>query len=66
MSQRLGLKDAVQFPAEPDGGGKRMGVGAKVRALLLARLRGNVDAQVVGRWQEVRLLQFLLQYKFCS
>ncbi|KAF2101761.1 ubiquinone biosynthesis protein COQ9 [Rhizodiscina lignyota] len=53
MNQRLALKDTVQFPEEgKEAGGKKTGVGKKVRALLLARLRGNIDAGVVGRWQE--------------
>ena len=48
-SQRLGLKDRIQFPADEKS------VAKKVRALVLERLRGNVDARVVGKWQEVRL-----------
>lgn len=47
-TQRLGLRDRVQFA---DQGAE--GLTAKVRALVLGRLAGNVDAQVVGRWQEV-------------
>ena len=47
QTQRFGLKDRVQF-AEDD---KK--VGRKVKALVLERLRANVDAGVVGRWQEV-------------
>lgn len=54
QTQRLGLGHRVQFPA-PEEGKKGMGVGAKVRALVLERLRGNVEAGVVGRWQEVSL-----------
>jgi ubiquinone biosynthesis protein COQ9 len=51
VTQRLALKDAVQFS---DGGeqAKAMGVGAKVRTLTLARLRANEP--VLHRWQEVR------------
>jgi ubiquinone biosynthesis protein COQ9 len=53
VTQRLALRNAVQFPAD-DADGKKMGTGAKVRALTLARLRAN--APIVHRWQEVRLL----------
>ncbi|KAL1303853.1 hypothetical protein AAFC00_000309 [Neodothiora populina] len=44
-TQRTGLHSRVQFPSPPEEGqlGK-LGVGAKVRALVLERLRGNVDA----------------------
>jgi len=49
-TQRLGLKDRIQFIEGQEG------VGRRVRALVLERLRGNVDAGVVGRWQEVRLI----------
>jgi len=52
VTQRLGLKDRVQFLDQKEqkmGGG---GVGRKVRALMLGRLRGNADAGVLGRWQE--------------
>lgn len=48
QSQRLGLKDRIQFPE-----GEKS-VARKVRALVLERLRGNVDAGIVGKWQEVR------------
>jgi ubiquinone biosynthesis protein COQ9 len=50
VTQRLALKDNVQFP-EVTGDGKHMGVGSKVRTLTLARLRAN--EQVIHRWQEV-------------
>ncbi|KAF2134572.1 ubiquinone biosynthesis protein COQ9 [Dothidotthia symphoricarpi CBS 119687] len=49
VTQRLALADNVQFPDEAEQG-KKMGVGAKVRALTLARLRANEP--VVHRWQE--------------
>ncbi len=52
QTQRLGLKDKVQFPEDMQG------VGRKVRALVLERLRGNVEAGVKERWQEVGI--------FCS
>ncbi|KAK5692185.1 Ubiquinone biosynthesis protein coq9, mitochondrial [Elasticomyces elasticus] len=53
VTQRLGLKDRIQFTDE------RMGVGRKVRSLVLERLRANVDAGVVGRWQEALALMSL-------
>lgn len=49
-TQRLGLGERVQFPAENV---QAMGVGRKVRALVLERLRGNIDAGVRERWTEV-------------
>jgi ubiquinone biosynthesis protein COQ9 len=53
VMQRLALKDSVQFPGETElGSGKRIGVGAKVRTLTMARLRANEP--VLHRWQEVR------------
>ncbi|KAF2807728.1 ubiquinone biosynthesis protein COQ9 [Mytilinidion resinicola] len=51
VTQRLALKDAVQFPA-----GERIGVGKKVRTLALARLRANEEVGVVGRWGEALAL----------
>jgi ubiquinone biosynthesis protein COQ9 len=50
VTQRLALQNNVQFPEEGDQG-KKMGVGAKVRTLTLARLRANEP--VIHRWQEV-------------
>ena len=47
VTQRLALKDNVQFP---EGG--RSGLGAKVRTLAMARLRANAD--IIQHWQEVR------------
>jgi len=51
VTQRMALKDSVQFPTEEELGGKKLGVGAKVRTLTLARLRANEP--VIHRWQEV-------------
>lgn len=48
VTQRLGLKDRVQFPEDT-----KLGVGRKVRALVLERLRGNVEVGVRERWTEV-------------
>lgn len=50
VTQRLALQDKVQFPDNGDAGSK-MGVGAKVRTLTLARLRANEP--VLSHWQEV-------------
>jgi len=53
VTQRLALKERVQFPtADGEQGNKRMGVGSKVRTLTLARLHAN--APILHRWQEVR------------
>ncbi|KXL47732.1 hypothetical protein M433DRAFT_159604 [Acidomyces richmondensis BFW] len=53
VTQRLGLKDRFNFPGPAQQPQKMAGgVGRKVRALVLERLKGNVDAGVVGRWQE--------------
>lgn len=49
VTQRLALKDSVQFPDANDG--KKIGVGSKVRSLTLARLRANEP--ILHRWQEV-------------
>jgi ubiquinone biosynthesis protein COQ9 len=46
VTQRLALKDHVQFPE-----GEKLGLGAKVRALAMARLRANKD--VIHQWQGV-------------
>lgn len=46
ITQRLTLANRVQFPAE-------MGVGRKVRALTLARLRANAeDPSILPHWQQ--------------
>jgi len=50
VTQRLALQNNVQFPDQGEQG-KKMGVGAKVRTLTLARLRANEP--VIHRWQEV-------------
>lgn len=47
-TQRLGLKDRVQFPEEA-----ALGMTRKVKSLVMERLRGNVEVGVQGRWQEV-------------
>lgn len=55
VTQRLGLKDRIQFTDE------KMGVGRKVRSLVLERLRANVDTGVVGRWQEALAIMSLAE-----
>ena len=45
VTQRLALKERIQFPHD------RLGVGAKVRLLALERLRANQG--IIHRWQEV-------------
>lgn len=50
VTQRLALQSNVQFPEEGKQG-KKVGTGAKVRTLTLARLRAN--APIIHRWQEV-------------
>ncbi|EUC39151.1 hypothetical protein COCCADRAFT_81428 [Bipolaris zeicola 26-R-13] len=49
VTQRLALQSNVQFPEESENG-KKMGAGAKVRTLTVARLRAN--APIIHRWQE--------------
>ncbi|KAI9676953.1 MAG: Ubiquinone biosynthesis protein coq9, mitochondrial [Caeruleum heppii] len=49
VTQRLSLKDRIQFPAASDAG-KKPGVGAKVRSLTVERLMANQP--IIGRWQE--------------
>ena len=55
VSQRLGLKTRVQFPDE------RTGVGRRVRSLVLERLRANIDAGIVPRWQEALAMMSLAE-----
>lgn len=46
VTQRLALKDRVQFPADA-----KLGVGKKVRVLTLERLRANKN--IIRQWQGV-------------
>jgi ubiquinone biosynthesis protein COQ9 len=55
-TQRLGLKDKIQFPDEAAVGQTR-----KVKSLVMERLRGNVEVDVQGRWQEVTIALMLPQ-----
>lgn len=54
VTQRLALKHRIHFP-------ENIGVGRKVRSLILERLRANADAQVVHRWQEALGLMSLAE-----
>lgn len=51
-TQRLGLGERIRVPEEE----AFVGVGRKVRALVMQRLRGNAEAGVLGRWQEVCMI----------
>ena len=44
VTQRLALKDRVQFPEDV-----KLGVGRKIRTLAMTRLRGNKE--IIGQWQ---------------
>ena len=55
VTQRLGLKDKIQFHDE------QMGVGRRVRSLVLERLRANVAHGVVPRWREALALMSLAE-----
>lgn len=48
VTQRLALKDTVQFPEQNNG--NKLGIGSKVRTLALTRLRANEP--IIHRWQE--------------
>lgn len=55
VMERLRLHERVQFPsAEANGGAQELGVGQKIRTLVIERLRAN--EKVIGRWQEVSSL----------
>lgn len=60
VTQRLALKDKVQFPDAGDDG-KKIGVGSKVRTLTLARLRANEP--IIQRWQEVHQISSKSKYQ---
>ena len=53
VTQRLALKDRVQFPEDAE-----LGVGKKIRTLTLERLRANKD--IIQHWQGVRAFSFLV------
>lgn len=59
VTQRLELKNRVQFPSHEQE--KGMGVGKKVRSLILERLRANVELGLVPRWQEALALMSLAE-----
>lgn len=56
VTQRLALKDRVQFPPPEQQQQAKLGTGLKIRSLLLARLRGNVEVGVVPQWQQALAL----------
>jgi len=51
VMSRLNLHQQVQFPSAGVNGGRELGVGQKIRTLVVERLRAN--EKVLGRWQEV-------------
>ncbi|KAK3671810.1 Ubiquinone biosynthesis protein coq9, mitochondrial [Recurvomyces mirabilis] len=55
VTQRLGLKDRVQFPDD------KTGVGKRVRSLVLERLRANVETGVLPQWQQALALMSLAE-----
>nr|POE52023.1 ubiquinone biosynthesis protein coq9, mitochondrial [Quercus suber] len=55
VTQRLRLKERIQFPD------KETGVGRKVKGLVLERLRGNVQEGIVPRWPEGLALMSLAE-----
>ena len=55
VTQRLELKDRIQFPDD------KMGVGRKVRSLVVERLRANVDTGIVPKWQEALAIMSLAE-----
>ncbi|CAD0107819.1 unnamed protein product [Aureobasidium uvarum] len=57
-TQRLGLKERVQFHEEAG-----LGVTSKVKALVMERLRGNVEVGVQERWQEVSMTFAFLRWE---
>ncbi|KAF2753611.1 ubiquinone biosynthesis protein COQ9 [Pseudovirgaria hyperparasitica] len=50
VTRRMALKEEVQFPELDTQSGNKLGVGARVRILALARLRANKD--IIGKWQD--------------
>ncbi|KAI7370948.1 hypothetical protein KC336_g20840, partial [Hortaea werneckii] len=67
VTQRLGLKDRVQFPSPPTtttaaGPGSNIpGVGTKVRTLILSRLRANLETGIIPHWQQALGLMSLAE-----
>ena len=56
VTQRLALKDRVQFDEA-----QKLGVGRKVKSLVLARLQANIDAGIVPRWTDALGLMSLAE-----
>lgn len=60
VERRVGLGDVVRGSGDTRGLRKlweegKVGVGGRVRSLVLERLRMNERAEIVGRWQQVCL-----------
>lgn len=53
VRERGRLGERVQFLDGGDEGGRKLDVGQKIKALVVERLRANIDAGVDGRWGEV-------------
>lgn len=56
VTQRLALKNRIQFPES-----QSIGVGRKVKSLILERLRANIDTGVLPRYQEALGLMSLAE-----
>lgn len=62
VTQRHALKHRVQFPeSETQSGVKPLGVGRKIRSLVLSRLHANVETEVLGHWTEALGLMSLAE-----
>ncbi|KAI6817431.1 hypothetical protein KC332_g12265 [Hortaea werneckii] len=70
VTQRLALKDRVQFPSPPTstatpggpaGSNSSPGVGTKVRTLILSRLRANLETGTIPHWQQALGLMSLAE-----
>ncbi|PIA95946.1 Ubiquinone biosynthesis protein [Cercospora beticola] len=51
-TERLGLKNYIQFPEPASSQHKPPGTGQKVRSLVLARLQRNIDTQILPHWSQ--------------
>ncbi|KAI6866936.1 hypothetical protein KC343_g6045 [Hortaea werneckii] len=71
VTQRLALKDRVQFPSPPPtntttpggpaGSTSSPGMGTKVRTLILSRLRANLETGTIPHWQQALGLMSLAE-----
>lgn len=57
VTQRLALKDRVQFPQDQSP----LGAGRKVRSLILSRLHANAENNIISRWQDALGLMSLAE-----